>query len=207
MSIIYFIQVEKENVFKVGITGNFDDLPRRLSTLQTGNHKQLLIFGFVRVDYSVHRKTEKQLHDFLDDKRIRGEWFAISREDVLRIAKPLVWVFVTTGKKQLGGISAMKSNTATKTRPKPTPTILLPSTKSSPLDLAQKMADIDRKTIERLSRLVSLAQADNSALRVDLAAMRERLAVVEAKCALLSGILAGQDEALMEWGMRWEVGE
>jgi len=87
MSIIYFIQVEKENVFKVGITGNFDDLPRRLSTLQTGNHKQLLIFGFVRVDYSVHRKTEKQLHDFLDDKRIRGEWFAISREDVLRIAE------------------------------------------------------------------------------------------------------------------------
>jgi len=67
-------------------------------------------------------------------------------------------------------------------RPKPTPpsssTILLPSTKSSPLTLAQKMADIDRQTIERLSRLVSLAQADNNALRADLAAMRERLAVV-----------------------------
>ena len=92
------------------------------------------------------------------------------------------------------------------TRPKPAPTILLPSTKSSPLDLAQKMADIDRKTIERLSRLVSLAQADNNALRADLAAMRERLAVVEAKCAIMAEILAGQDEALREWGMRWEVG-
>jgi hypothetical protein len=68
------------------------------------------------------------------------------------------------------------------------------------------MADIDRKTIDKLSRLVSLAQADNTALRADLAAMGERLAVVEAKCALLSEILAGQDEAIREWGMRWEVG-
>ena len=93
------------------------------------------------------------------------------------------------------------------TRPKPTPTILPTSAKWSPMALAQKMADIDRQTIERLSRLVSLAQADNNALRADLAAMTARLAVVEAKCELLSEILAGQDEALREWGMRWEVGE
>jgi hypothetical protein len=92
------------------------------------------------------------------------------------------------------------------TRPKPAPTILLPSTKSSPLDLAQKMADIDRQAIDKLSRLVSLAQADNNALRADLAAMTARLAVAEAKCAIQAAILAGQDEALREWGMRWEVG-
>ena len=91
------------------------------------------------------------------------------------------------------------------TRPKPPPTILLPSTKSSPLALAQKMADIDRQTIERLSRLVSLAQADNNALRADLAAITARLAVVEAKCAILAEILAGQDEAIRELGMRWVV--
>jgi hypothetical protein len=93
------------------------------------------------------------------------------------------------------------------TRPKPAPTILLTSTKSSPLDLAQQTIAIDRQTIDKLSRLVSLAQADNNALRADLAAMRERLAVVEAKCELLSEILAGQDEAIRELGMRWEVGE
>ena len=97
------------------------------------------------------------------------------------------------------------------TRPKPTPpslpTILPTSAKWSPLDLAQQTIAIDRQTIDKLSRLVSLAQADNNALRADLAAMRERLAVVEAKCELLSEILAGQDEALREWGMRWEVGD
>jgi hypothetical protein len=36
--------------------------------------------------------------------------------------------------------------------------------------------------------------------------MAARLAVVEAKCAIMAEILAGQDEALREWGMRWEVG-
>ena len=99
----------------------------------------------------------------------------------------------------------------TQTRPKPTPpsspTILLPSTKSSPLDLAQQTIAIDRQTIDKLSRVITNAQTDNTTLRADLAAMRERLAVVEAKCELLSEILAGQDEALRERGMRWEVGE
>ena len=97
------------------------------------------------------------------------------------------------------------------TRPKPTPpsspTILLPSTKSSPLDLAQKMADIDRQTIERLSRLVSLAQADNTVLRADLVVVEARLAVVEAKVAIQAAILKAQDEAIRELGMRWEVRE
>ena len=87
------------------------------------------------------------------------------------------------------------SNPMTKTQtPKRTP---------PPIALLQKMADIDRQTIKSLSALVSLAQADNNALRADLAAMRERLAVVEAKCAIMAEILAGQDEALREWGMRW----
>jgi uncharacterized protein involved in exopolysaccharide biosynthesis len=85
------------------------------------------------------------------------------------------------------------------TRPKPTtPSIT---------HLLQQTIAIDRQTIDKLSRLVSLAQADNNALRAELAAMRERLAVVEAKCELLSEILAGQDEAIRELGMRWEVGE
>jgi hypothetical protein len=35
--------------------------------------------------------------------------------------------------------------------------------------------------------------------------MRERLAVVEAKVAIQAEILAGQDEAIREWGMRWSV--
>ena len=81
------------------------------------------------------------------------------------------------------------------TRPKPThPPIA---------HLLQQTIAIDRQTIDKLSRLVSLAQADNNALRADLAAMRERLAVVEAKCAIMAEILAGQDEAIRELGMRW----
>jgi uncharacterized coiled-coil protein SlyX len=89
------------------------------------------------------------------------------------------------------------------TRPKPAPTILPTSAKWSPLDLAQQTIAIDRQTIDKLSRLVSLAQADNNALRANLAAMRERLAVVEAKVAIQAAILAGQDEAIRELGMRW----
>ena len=93
------------------------------------------------------------------------------------------------------------------TRPKPTappPTTILPtSAKWSPLDLAQQTIAIDRQTIAKLSRLVSDAQTQNDALKAELAAMAERLAVVEAKCEIMAEILAGQDEALREWGMRW----
>ena len=85
------------------------------------------------------------------------------------------------------------------TRPKPPPPPIA--------TLLQQTIAIDRQTIDKLSRVITNAQADNNTLRADLAAMRERLAVVEAKCELLSEILAGQDEALREWGMRWEVGE
>ena len=83
------------------------------------------------------------------------------------------------------------------TRPKPTPPPVA--------HLLQQTIAIDRQTIDKLSRLVSIAQADNNALRADLAAMRERLAVVEAKCAIQSEILAGQDEAIRAFGMRWGV--
>jgi uncharacterized protein YlxW (UPF0749 family) len=79
------------------------------------------------------------------------------------------------------------------------------------LTLMQKMAKIDRDTIARLSALVDNAQADNNALRADLAALAQRLAVVEAKCAIMAAMLAGQDEAIRRLGMTWvgvaEVGE
>jgi hypothetical protein len=87
MTVIYFIQVEKQDIFKVGITRGYDELPKRLSTLQTGNHQRLLVYGFARVDWMSQREIEKKLHDYLYDKRIRGEWFAISREEVEEIAK------------------------------------------------------------------------------------------------------------------------
>jgi uncharacterized protein YlxW (UPF0749 family) len=69
--------------------------------------------------------------------------------------------------------------------------------------LFQKMAKIDRDTIARLSALVDNAQADNNALRADLAALSERLAVVEAKVEIMAAMLAGQDEAIRRLGMTW----
>jgi hypothetical protein len=65
--------------------------------------------------------------------------------------------------------------------------------------LFQKMAKIDHRTIARLSALVDNAQADNNALRADLAALSERLAVVD----IMAAMLAGQDEAIRRRGMRW----
>ena len=73
--------------------------------------------------------------------------------------------------------------------------------------LFQKMAKIDRDTIARLSALVDNAQADNNALRADLAALAERLAILEAKVEIMAAMLAGQDEAIRRLGMQWEVGE
>ena len=69
--------------------------------------------------------------------------------------------------------------------------------------LFQKMAKIDRDTIARLSALVDNAQADNNALRADLAALAERLAILEAKVAIQAAMLAGQDGAIRRLGMTW----
>jgi hypothetical protein len=67
--LVYAIQAGKEGPIKFGVARN----PlSRLSTLQTGNHEPL------RLVVAVNLKDcrERQIHYWLREERLRGEWFS-----------------------------------------------------------------------------------------------------------------------------------
>ena len=77
---LYFIQeVEKFNRFKIGYTTN---IAKRLEALQIGNPDTLVVYKKIK---NVSRTIEKQVHECFAKHHIRGEWFAITPEDIEHI--------------------------------------------------------------------------------------------------------------------------
>lgn len=60
---------------KIGIT---DDITTRLKALQTGSYYNLSVI------YSFKGETvhERHLHKMFQDKRVNGEWFLLTQEDI-----------------------------------------------------------------------------------------------------------------------------
>lgn len=81
MHFVYFIGERWGASVKIGLTCNS---PRsRLLALQTGNPSELRMLGLVQFDDSgTARGVERDLHEMLSSKRVRGEWFSVSREEV-----------------------------------------------------------------------------------------------------------------------------
>ena len=70
---VYFIHMEDNlKMFKIGYT---TDLNKRLEALQIGNPH--LLCTYKTID-NVSRKLETRLHHLFQNKKIRGEWFAIT---------------------------------------------------------------------------------------------------------------------------------
>lgn len=67
--------------FKIGYSGS--DPRSRLLGCQTGNASQLSLVGFI--PWSIQK--EKILHKIHRDKKIRGEWFNLTDDDVAEILK------------------------------------------------------------------------------------------------------------------------
>lgn len=68
---IYFI-TDGEYV-KIGFTDK-DDVQQRLSTLQTGNARELTLLGTMQGG----RESEMLLHQVFSSLRVRGEWFLLT---------------------------------------------------------------------------------------------------------------------------------
>ncbi len=79
MTFVYFIhEFGDSSVFKIGKTANHP--AERLTQLQTGNHRELIIYRWLEVvNCSI---VEEYLHTVFNDLRIRGEWFQVNTDMV-----------------------------------------------------------------------------------------------------------------------------
>jgi hypothetical protein len=85
---VYIIRTLNSTHVKIGKTIN---ITNRLKSLYT-NIGDIYLFGYIYcVDYS---KIETELHRKYKDKRIRGEWFDLSKEDIEDISNEYLFVNV-----------------------------------------------------------------------------------------------------------------
>ncbi len=76
---IYFIHEPQSGDIKIGVSSG---IKRRLAQLQTGSPTLLELMGWINSDSDY--QTEKTLHKKYNDFRVRGEWFSIDQDHVLR---------------------------------------------------------------------------------------------------------------------------
>lgn len=80
---VYFITAFHEKKLlrvKIGSSGNPED---RLAKLQTGSALRLSLWGKVRCKSRLHaRLVEKAAHRLFRKRRTRGEWFALTNDDL-----------------------------------------------------------------------------------------------------------------------------
>ena len=74
---VYLIENTHNHYTKIGVSTNPS---RRLRQLQTGNDSILQLIGTIKVEDAF--KVEKLLHKSYTQKRVYGEWFAISADDL-----------------------------------------------------------------------------------------------------------------------------
>lgn len=68
-----------DGLYKIGSSRN---AAARLVTLQTGSPVPLGLILTIPTKQHLHNALERTLHHRLADKRVRGEWFALSPADV-----------------------------------------------------------------------------------------------------------------------------
>lgn len=78
MAYIYLLKsnIEGENLYKIGLTTN---IKKRTNQLQTANPNLILETSFqTKHDY----KLETYLHNHFKNRKVKGEWFKLSEEDI-----------------------------------------------------------------------------------------------------------------------------
>jgi hypothetical protein len=79
MGKVYLLANDEWSQFKIGISTK--DINSRLRSLKTGNGSEItLVKSF---DTIYHRKVEKWMHNKHYSKRLVGEWFALSDNDII----------------------------------------------------------------------------------------------------------------------------
>lgn len=75
---VYLISDANSYSYKIGISNNPE---KRLKTLQTGNEKSLKIIHKVLCEN--YNNVETALHNKYNFLRVNGEWFELTKEDVV----------------------------------------------------------------------------------------------------------------------------
>jgi len=78
MGKVYLIANDEWTQFKIGVSTKA--LDKRLKSLKTGNGSEIFLVNSFDTDH--HRKVEKWLHTKHNSKRLVGEWFALSDNDI-----------------------------------------------------------------------------------------------------------------------------
>ena len=79
---VYFIS-NSRGAIKIGSTAN--SIAQRLGTLQAGSAYPLTIVALIHT--TSHRRLEAQLHEEWKQRRLEGEWFDLTDEEAVGIAK------------------------------------------------------------------------------------------------------------------------
>lgn len=75
---VYLVGIPDENRYKIGWTrGSID---KRIKPLQTGNPKKIEVIHLFETEHYVN--VETWMHNQFASKRMEGEWFELTMEDV-----------------------------------------------------------------------------------------------------------------------------
>lgn len=77
---MYIYAIGTDNRQKIGFS---KDPAGRLKQLQTGNAEELHLHGSIEVSEDRVKMLERFLHKDLNYKRVKGEWFKLSKVEVL----------------------------------------------------------------------------------------------------------------------------
>lgn len=83
MGYIYLICDPNQNTYKIGVTRNL--VQDRIKKLQTGNASELHMIHTVKTEYPF--RLETMLHNKFKDKKVNGEWYSLSQDDITNFKK------------------------------------------------------------------------------------------------------------------------
>jgi hypothetical protein len=79
MGKVYLVGIPDEDRYKIGWTQGAID--KRIAPLQTGNPKKIEVIHLFETNH--HVKVETWMHNIHGRKRMEGEWFELTQEDIV----------------------------------------------------------------------------------------------------------------------------
>ena len=79
MGKVYLINMINTDLYKIGYTRR--DITKRINEIKTGNPQKIEVIHLFESKY--HAKIETWMHNLHASKRMEGEWFELSYDDVM----------------------------------------------------------------------------------------------------------------------------
>jgi len=76
---IYLINMVNTDLYKIGFTKRY--ISKRVDEIRTGNPKKIEVINLFETEHYV--KVESWMHRIHASKRMEGEWFELTSEDIM----------------------------------------------------------------------------------------------------------------------------